>query len=280
MKYLFYSFLIFALILACANEKKPQAEITSVENDILNDKIDTPILVYTKYNLPLPVDFYRFIKSHESNVQMKNFLNPITNCEKYICNKKRGINFGIYASDLAYSVVSENKQQSIDYFNVTKELADALHIAKGYSLEVVERLNDNLQNNDSLHQIASKAYWNACNYLEANDEVNILPLIIAGGWIESIYIAVNSVDENNPPTQILKRLTDEKQSLENLIQYLLDVITDSNTFEINADIQELGTNFKELRAVYATVPNGEILTQSQFIQLKKEITKIRNFYTN
>lgn len=270
--------LIAHFFLACTNEEKLKRATT--ENIDTIAKIDTPILVYTKYNLPLPVDFYRFIKSHESNVEMKAFLNPVSNCERYMCNKERGVNFGVYASDLAYSVVSENKQQSIDYFNVTKELADALHIAKGYSLEVVERLNNNLQNNDSLHQIASKAYWNACNFLEANDEVNILPLIIAGGWIESIYIAVNSVDETNPPTQILKRLTDEKQSLENLIQYLLDVITDSNTFEINADIQELGTNFKGLRAIYATVHDGKTLNQSQFVKLKKEITKIRNFYTN
>jgi hypothetical protein len=274
-----YFLLILVFLTSCIAQNNPN-ELASVEN--IEDETDNEqnILVYTKYNLPLPVDFYRFIKDYESTQNMIEILNPISNIDKYNTNKAQGINFGVFASDLAYCIVAENKQLSIDYFNVTKELADKLHIAKGYNLQVVERLNNNLNDNDSLHEIASKAYWNACNFLEANDEVNTLPLIIAGGWIESIYIACQSVDENNLSKDFLIRLTNERQALENLIQYLLDVMTDSNTFEINADIQELGTKFKAMRQIFRHVPQKEILSKEQFILLKKEISKIRNFYVN
>ncbi len=274
-----YFLLILVFLASCIAQNNPN-ELASVENIEDETSNEQNILVYTKYNLPLPVDFYRFIKDYESTQNMIEILNPISNIDKYNTNKAQGINFGVFASDLAYCIVAENKQLSIDYFNVTKELADKLHIAKGYNLQVVERLNNNLNDNDSLHEIASKAYWNACNFLEANDEVNTLPLIIAGGWIESIYIACQSVDENNLSKDFLIRLTNERQALENLIQYLLDVMTDSNTFEINADIQELGTKFKAMRQIFRHVPQKEILSKEQFILLKKEISKIRNFYVN
>ena len=130
-----------------------------------------------------------------------------------------------------------------------------------------------------MHEIASKAYWNACNFLEANNEVNILPLIIAGGWIETIYLAVTSVKES-PSAPYLNRLSKEKESLENIIKYLLSVIADEGTFKINSDIQELGTKLKTIRDIYDNVPEGESLTNEQFFQLKAEITKIRNFYVN
>ena len=266
-------------IASCVSEEKFNDYAT--EENISSKEItqvNTPILVYTKYDLPLPVDFYRFLKKQDSPENYSKYLNPVQNLEKYISSKKKGVNFGIYTSDLAYCTVFGKTQKSIDYFSVTEELADALHISKGYNMTMVQRLNNNINNNDSLHTIASKAYWNACNFLEANDEVNILPLIIAGGWMETIYLAVVSVDEKNPPQDFLKRLSDEKESLQNLIQYLLDVVMDSNTFEINSDIQELGTKFNTIREIYNEIPEGESLTKKQFTELKAEIIEIRNFY--
>ena len=279
IKHFVYILLPLLLLIAFASEEEETENYATAESSYSNTiEKEKPILVYTKYDLPLPVDFYRFLKKQDFSDNDFSHLNSIQNIEKYISNKKRGVNFGIYTSDLAYCTVFERTQHCIDYFSVTKELADALHISKGYNMEMIERLDDNINNNDSLHKIASKAYWNACNFLEANDEVNILPLIIAGGWIESIYLAVISVDEKNPPTEFLERLSSEKESLKNLIQYLLDVIMDSNTFEINSDIQELGTKFKVIREIYNDIPEGENLTKEQFIQLKVEITKIRDFY--
>lgn len=278
MKQIFYFIFLLLFLTNCISEEKTTALAREESTDLRVIKDEKPILVYTKYDLPLPVDFYRFLKKENSPENCARYLNPVQNIEKYITNKKRGVNFGIYTSDLAYCTVFEKKQNCINYFGVTKELADVLHISRGYNMEMVDRLSNNINDNDSLHKIASKAYWNACNFLEANDEVNILPLIISGGWIESIFLAVISVDEKNPPQRFLNRLTAEKESLENLIQYLLEVVMDNNTFEINADIQELGTKLKPVREIYKNIPEGENLTKEQFIKFKHAIVKVRSFY--
>jgi len=274
----YFTLFVYSLFLvSCISNKETDSFVSEESVDTISATAK-PILVYTKYNLPLPVDFYRFLKKQDSPSVNVNTLNPPINIERYITNKKKGINFGIYTSDLAYCIVFEKNQESINYYNVTKDLADNLHIAKGYTMEIVERLNNNINNNDSLHNIASKSYWSACNYLEANDEVNILPLIVAGAWIESIYLAIISIDAKTPPPYFLKRLTDEKESLENLIQYLLDVIMDSNTFEINLDIQEVGTKLQGIREIYKKVPENDTLSLSQFNELKNEISNVRNYY--
>lgn len=271
-----YIILISILLFSCVNESTNNN--TNEEADIAVQE-SAHILVYTKYNLPLPVDFYRFLKRQEPPKDYSSYLNNPENVDRYTTNKERGINFGIYASDLAYCVVFEEKQLSIDYFNVTKELADNLHIAKGYTMDVVERLNNNINNNDSLHNIASKSYWSACNFLEANNEVNILPFVVFGGWVESIYLAVISVDENNPPVELLNRLSGEKQALNNLINYFEDVIKESNSFEINNDLEELTDKLESIKKAYDSHNNATLSTKG-FYNLKKEIIKVRNFYVD
>lgn len=285
-----FLFLLGLLGFGCVPDGSQQEENLAGDDDSVqqqapkNERESPPrgkyeILVYTRYNLPLPVELYQFLRESEQSFNQK-LMNPVENITRYNTSTVQAFNFGVYASDLAYSTVFEQNQQAILYFNTTKELAGKLHIARGYDQEIIDRMNRNMNNNDSLHHIASNAYWNACNYLEANDQINILPFIVVGGWVESMHLAINSANLENPQQEIVVKIARQRQSLENLMQYLIDVMMDSNTFEVNEDVQELGGKFTRLREIYDSLGENpsQSITPEKMRLIAKEISVMRSSY--
>lgn len=264
-------------------DKQIDKEIDSITN--AQNKIDENVgesVIYTKYNLPLPVDLYRYMKKHKSQFD-PDLLNSTDNVNRYNTSISKAFNLGIYSSALAYCTVFEQNQQALNYFVTTKKLSDDLHIDNGYDQTIIERGNANIDNSDSLNKLATAAYWQACRFLEENNKVNILPFVIVGSWLESMYLAINTVDISEEGREIMIHIAHQKKALENLTQYLLDVMVDSNAFEANKEIQKMLNQLKEIKAIYAQMeqnPEGVEITDEQFQQIKEEVEEIRNYYVN
>ena len=76
-----------------------------------------------------------------------------------------------------------------------------------------------MQNRDSILHIITETYANADEYLNNNDRGNTATLIIMGGWIEALYIAT-SIGTNTKNEMIIRRIAEQKYSLDNLIELL------------------------------------------------------------
>jgi len=279
----FIKILIVAITLLTVTGCNEESSTTKIKvSDSLNantTKIESSmggILVYTKYNIPLPVEIYKLLKKNNKQFN-KELLNTVENFSKYNTNIQKSINLGVYTSDLAYCTLFDKNQEAIIYYQTSSELAMDLHIDKGFSQSFINRMYSNINNYDSLRTIASDSYWEACNYLENNDRINILPFVVSGGWLESMYLILNNVNIKAPEAEILQRIAEQKTALQNLMQYLLDVMIDSNTFEVNEEVQELGIKLGELKKIYDTVKNNTI-NEEQFVEISKKIKAIRDNY--
>jgi len=283
----FFLSILFSLTLVACSGSAENDEQQQTTDSLINEEITDSLaqnfvyedgVVYTKYNLPLPVDLFLSLKETNSTFNSE-ILNAPQNAGLYNTSIIKAVNFGIYAADLAYCNIFEKNQDAIIYFHVTKQLADELNIDKGYDESIIERLEANIANSDSLNKIATKSYWDACNYLEKNDNINILPFIVSGGWVETMYLAINSNDSNE---KMMQKVASQKTSLENLMKYLYDVMMDSNTFIVNEDVQDLGFKFAELKKIYdqlETSGDKILITEAQFKLIASEIEKIRNIYS-
>jgi len=247
------------------NEGKPKTE-KAVES-----------VIYTKYNLPLPVVLYRFLKKNKSNFD-PDLLNPNDKVKNYNTSISKAFNLGVYSSALAYCTVFEQNQQAINYFVTTKRLSDELSIDNGYDETIIQRGNDNINNSDSLNKIATNAYWQACGFLEDNKKINILPFVIAGSWLESMYLTIHTVNIEEEGDQIMLKIAEQGVALNNLTQYLLDVMVDSNAFEINPEIQKLLNELKSIKAVYEEMsgnPKGVVITELQYQTIAIKVKAMR-----
>ncbi len=261
----FFILLIVIFAFACASDNKPKDTSVSGEKDQ-----DVRKKTNVTYKLPSPVELYIFLKEHDISYDNAHF-NKIENVSKYYTNYSKYINFGIYASDLAYTTVYEDQQQSFLYFSTVKTLADELGFAEGFDEIAARRIEQNSFNSDSLYQIASDAYWEACNYLEDLGQTSELALIVAGGWIESAYLAAKSVTKFKENDPSIIRIAEQHILLENLIEYLENE-KDQNVEKILVLLEELQAKFDIL---YEN-EEGVIITKEQYETIIADLNRVRN----
>lgn len=268
------TFLVFLFaIISCKSDKKKDIQATQKKDSlsqITDDTLTNNIEKSTFYKIPSPAELFIFLKE-EDKFFNPNSLNPVENKNNYNTSTAKALNFGIYASDLAYCAMFEKNQETAKYYSAAKELADGLGLVKGFDKNITQRLENNINNSDSLFQIANEAYWRAYNFLEREDKTNILPYIIVGNWIESVYIAIHSIDEFDPDDVVIKRIADQDLVLDNLMAYLNSA---RNKEELENIILNLRIILRTFEKRYDN--NNKKLNEKLFKKIRSKINTLRN----
>ena len=200
----------------------------------------------------------------------KENLNSTDNRVKYITNQKKAINLGIYASDLSYCTVFKQNKETFSYFSITKKMADELGLTEGFDEKIVKRIDQNMSNSDSLYQISNDSYSTAISFLEQQGQGDLLPLLITGAWIESVNIAIKSVDKFNPDNQIVLRIADQGLLLENILEMYKSLSQENQQTDIYNKLIDLQQSFDKL---YDNT--DEIITKRQFDEISTKVKSIR-----
>ncbi len=251
-KFVFVVFIIvvaFTILFSCNNQpQNSQEEKDSVVVIEKPDSLQKKSFVYTKYELPLSVDVYKFLKSKGIEFNQSN-LHSLAKKEKYFTEITRAQILGVYSSDLAYSTIYDKSQEAVDYFGVAIDLTYKLNIEEGYESELLDRAYDNIDNNDTLSKIASNAYHKTCTALEKSKRENVLPFIVLGSWVESVYILTHACKGSKPEDGIYDELYGQKKHLEGLITYFNDILNSENNTE-KEEIKSKLLKLKKLKREY------------------------------
>src|SRR6056297_2080085 len=211
------SFVLAGILFSCNTNKDKNQEISHPVR-----KIDTTTVLIkfnnTLFTLPSPYQATYSIK--ESNINFnKSLLNPADRVSSYSTNFKKALNIGVYGTDLGYLNIYDQVPDVISYFTVVKKLSQELGIHNALQTTIIQRIENNIDNQDSLLYFLTNTYKQFDAYLKQNNRKDIGALVIAGGWIESLYIlSQNAIDSKN--RKIINRLGEQKNPLDNLIEIL------------------------------------------------------------
>lgn len=269
------------LVLSCNNSGKTKQNAVKDTTTVAVDLSSKKSFVYTKYELPLSVDVYKFLKSKNVDFN-KGYMHSLSKKDKYFTGVSRALVLGIYSSDLAYATIYDKSQESVDYFGVSIDLAHKLDIEQGYDSKVLDRAYDNLNNNDSLSKIAAEAYRKTCNCLEENKTTNILPFIVLGSWLESIHILTQASMGSVPADGLLQELYNQRVHLNGMIKYLSDVIAQSEGAPEIEDMKSLLEKLKLMQSKYELIDgsHAESLNIGQFKDVIFLVTDMRKVITD
>ncbi len=206
---------IIFLTNSCKSDKTPN------ENKIKQDIDTTSVILKYKnslFTIPSPYQATYAIKN--SNISFDySLLNSADNYSNYTTNFTQALNIGIYGTDIGYLNVYAQTQKVISYFSTIKHLSEELGIQSAFQSSMINRIENNIENQDSLLLFMTDTYRQFDSYLQNNNRNEIGVLIITGGWIESLYIlSVNAVEQKN--RKIINRLGEQKHPLDNLIELL------------------------------------------------------------
>jgi hypothetical protein len=171
------------------------------------------------YNVPSPIEMASLIQRSGAQYH-PNILNESNNYSNYVTLGKQALNLGVYGTDLSYVRLFDQISLSIKYLQSIKYICDELNIPEAQGSLALSRLEENIENRDSILQIISETYSAADTYLKENGRGNTATMIILGGWVEALYIATNifKPEGDLSKNEIAIRIAEQKYSLNNLIE--------------------------------------------------------------
>ena len=243
------------LFSGCDSGKKDDTSATLVTTSVSHtDTASVPQKVSMVISsIPFPTNIFDSL--HYVHAQYQNtVVNPVDNFSKYSQSNSQAINLGIYGADLSYVISFEQFQQVGSYMKATKYLADKTGVPMAFTQDVIERCQKNSNNKDSLTKIVFGSYVIIDKTLKSDQRKATEALVLAGGWIEGLYITTQSLQTLSAVTDRqggYNVLMNQKKYLDFLLNQL-DLISDSPY------CQQISTGLHEIRGVFNNIDGTSI----------------------
>ena len=282
MRNIIWSLCILLLFNSCnlfsSKEKEPVTEEDLLESQLMQENTEKMKRIF--YVLPSPIEISLLIKKSGVHFQ-EELLNSTDNLPGYSTSPSRAIALGVYCADLSYASLNEQYQISIEYINVSRTLAESLGVLRTVKQDKIRLLENNITNKELIIDIVSEIYMESNEQLREQDRYSLAALMLIGGWIESLYLATQSVNPSEKSHQILiKQILDQKLSLESIKAVLRDNQSDQIIKIIYLDILQLEKLF-ERSIKYTDKKEGiefiDSVDELVFVQLIAKIDDMRDY---
>ncbi|MGQ9845988.1 MAG: hypothetical protein ACUVQP_00615 [Bacteroidales bacterium] len=271
--------------ISCGGDKSNddnQVEDTSSIDDQIN-KVKQVI-----YGIPSPIETAMLLKRAGAKFN-QDFLNPLSNISNYTTTKSMALNLGVYGADMSFASMFDQSQASIKYLSANKKLADDLGILNAIDKSIITRMENNINNRDSVMEIISETFMNSNSFLKENDRGEIAAIILTGGWLEGLYIGTQIVKNTASNKELMERIADQRLSLNTLISLLNEYKNDANVQSIIPEMEKLKKIFDKIQTSSSKMEVVEkdgksIITSTSevkftpetFNELEKTVSEIRS----
>lgn len=258
---------------ACQNNRSKQT-LSSVESS-LAVSVDTVSQTIkfgnTLFSLPSPYQLTMMVKNADVKFN-ESLMNPVGNNSKYTSQFQKCVNLGVYGADLAYLNIYEQMPLVMNVFSVAKVLANDLDLLATFNSELVSRVEKNIDNNDSLLYIMTNTYRDIDIYLKESHRQKEGALILAGGWVEAMYILTQlAVDTKNQ--ELIQHVGESKQPLDNLVKILTPYYSGNQEIkELLDSLMDLTNDFEGVEQSY-TYKVPEIDAENK-VAVIKSVSKV------
>jgi predicted transposase YbfD/YdcC len=147
-------------------------------------------------------------------------------------------------------------------------LAANIGVNNAFDQVMFDRMEANRENKDSTLEIITAAFKKADEILKVNNRPATSAVILAGSWVEGLYVSCQMAKTVNGE-KIIKTIIDQNESLKNLIIMLEASNLAENTKYIVTDLKAIREAFNVAEA--NTVHNLETIKT-----INEKVTALRN----
>ncbi len=282
-------FVALMAVMACSPQKKEEQNSNSEAFEKAQEEVKEQISGVVK-EMPAPSEIPYLLMETGADFN-ESLLHDVKKVGNYSQNNETAVNLGVYATDVAYLSAYEKSQKALNYITEIRPLADQLALSGSFDPKTVERFEANLSNTDSLAMIVNEAINNADDHLRKTDRPKVAALLLAGSFIEGLYIATALVENypNELPDEarslILIPLVDviikQEEPLIDLIELLKGVDQDDYIKTLINDLEGLKAEYKKLN-VQKLMDEGrgsELLKDEALDNITNQMGKIRDDVT-
>jgi hypothetical protein len=254
------------IILAVALTAVSCGSKSNKDNNDLSLNKEEVIRKVIKYPIPSPQQINDALNNAKANY-IYSLCNPVEKVDKYITDKDKALNLGVYGANLSYSSTYGMKQETLNYLKVCKKLIDELQISTQFNASFAERVEQNIDNKDSLTRIITDSYLDTYAFLQNNGKDYLSILVMSGSWVEGLYTTVE-IAKSTPKNKVFLRvIANQKQTLSKVLE-LMEQNKESK------NVEETLRLFEPIKKAFEPVV-GENLTKEQFESIANAVYYVR-----
>ncbi|MBL7920967.1 MAG: hypothetical protein JNJ40_11670 [Bacteroidia bacterium] len=145
-----------------------------------------------------------------------DFLNDPNGVSKYTIEFYKAANLGIYGSDLSIANSFDQTQESMVFLKCVNSLAANIGVNGAFDQAMFDRMEANRENKDSTLEIITAAFKKADEILKVNNRPATSAVILAGCWVEGMYVSCQIAKTPNGE-KVIPTIIEQGESLKNLI---------------------------------------------------------------
>ncbi len=230
--------------------------------------------VKREFEYPIPTSFQVTQLLQEAGAAfVLNITNPVENVEKYETQSSKALNLGIYGADLSYASTYNSQEETLNLLNASKTLIDGLEIPGVFNDDMVTRVEENLDNKDSLILIISESFYNTYDQLGKTGQEKIGFLVVSASWIEGLYITTQLAISSNYDSRLMKIIAEQKSTVNILAKA-------AEKYQEDEDIQRVLPFINFMKLSYEGVDSEVGITQGQLDDIITNVESTRNEIIN
>jgi len=235
-------------------------------------------IVSTVYSIPSPDEIFNYIDAGNLSYKPQILSNP-KNMGKYKSSREQFLAVGIFLADLSYTLAFQQPAKGFEYMKVIDEVGNNQNLFPYLDYQFKERFLSNMSNVDSLIILSDIAYDLAMDNLFETQRFNTYSIVSFGCVIESLYLTLTSINQDNPSGELLQRIADQRNLVDQLVEMIGLYMTKREAKSLLKDLNPLITSFE---AFNVEIHETKVSTRYDrvFIQPTKEISVTREKLDN
>ena len=235
------------------------------EAELLTKEIEEAV-----YPLPTSAEVIRMLSELEVGYII-GISNPAENAKNYISSQEMALNMGIYGADLSYATLYNMEQEVLNYLDAIRSLTNELDMSKLYNERLYDEIKASFDDRDRLVSILTTAFNGTYNYLSENGQQAQALMVVAGAWVEGMYITTHISENVYHVEGIVRVLMEQKRSFELFLEIAKPHAEDPSVSDILRMLEPI-------RVIYQTIEDS--ITVKNVEDLTLAIDKIREEMTS
>jgi len=276
-------FLLFSvLILFSCQSRQGRQSVTEFEvpDSVLMTEtlaISDEALEEIVQNVSSPIEMAALIKELGVPFSTK-YLSTTDYVDNYNTSFKMAYILGVFGADLGYLNIYDKSTQIVDYLTAINKLADGIKVGQFFDFSTLKRLATSRENIDSLMFISVNSFNNMDSYLRENNRGHLSALMIAGTWVEGMYL-VTQVAEEKSSSELSERIGEQKINLNNIMLILNNYKDQKPVADLIKSLTDLKNEFDKIEITYK-MGEPETVEQDGMILIVQKEESIVNITDN
>jgi|GEM_PF-3462313 len=242
------------------------------DTSVISQRVDKVRAIFS--NLPTTLQIMQLLKKSGSHYAVE-IPNDPTAVSKYVTKQGQALNLGIYAADLAFAGLFDQKDDAGFFLQSANKLSTSLGIPDAFNETIISRIENNMANQDSILHIILDDFWTTDSYLKKSDRQEVSACLVSGGWVEGMFIALQLEDKTKSP-DMANEIARQKMSLQDLLDMLQTYPDSPNMKTLISQMKGIQVAFNGVQVDANSKEDGPaLLTADQLKAISDAVSAMR-----